>query len=646
MNRTLLWLCLAIALTGSNAQAASGIFLRGDCNANGSLELGDVVTNLNYQFVSGQVTCLDACDLNDDGLIGLDDVFYGLNFLFQSGPAPLSPTLACGPDTTEDDLNCLEFAVCSTTGLSLSAGDVTQDSVYIWVRSNFVGDVLVEVSTDAGFASTVDSFNLTIVDELQPNKMLVDGLTAGTQYFYRATANGLPVIGEFRTPAALGSNTGLRFGVSGDWRGELAPYPSIANTVERNLDFFLLHGDTVYADFPSPALQEPQAETLTEFRLKQREVYADSFGSNPWRALRSATAIFATIDDHEVTNDFAGGAATGTDPRFTFTTESFINETPLFNNGLQAFQENNPIADEFYGATGDPRTENRRKLYRNRTFGSDASIHVLDTRSFRDQQLPPVVNISDLTEVSQFLIAAFDPTRTLLGQAQLTDLTTDLAAAQAAGVTWKFVFVPEPIQNLGVLAGQDRFEGYAAERTFLLDFIETNGINNVVFVAADIHGQLINNLTYQLGPGQAQMTTGAFEISTGSVAFDAPFGPTVVALAAAAGLVTPPEVAFYESLPRPGQDAFIETLTNQQLALLAYDPIGLTGSPVNHTVEVGSFVNLHTYGWSEFEIDATTQELTVTTYGIDFYSEAELVADPTILERVPEVVSRFTVIPQ
>jgi len=44
--------------------------------------------------------------------------------------------------------------------------------------------------------------------------------------------------GAFRTAHADGLH-GLRFGVSGDWRGELRPYVSIANLPERDLDFFI-----------------------------------------------------------------------------------------------------------------------------------------------------------------------------------------------------------------------------------------------------------------------------------------------------------------------------------------------------------------------------------------------------------------------
>ena len=113
-------------------------------------------------------------------------------------------------------------------------------------------------------------------------------------------------------------------------------------------------------------------------------------------------------------------------------------------------------------------------------------------------------------------------------------------AAQKNNVTWKFVVLPEPIQNLGILGAGDRYEGYASERSELLGFIDEQAIKNVVFIAADIHGTVINDLSYQhrddvlkvlatVGNPLAapQRTTSAFEITTGSVAFDPAFGDAV-----------------------------------------------------------------------------------------------------------------------
>ncbi len=535
--------------------------------------------------------------------------------------------------------------------LSIAAGDTTQDSSVIWTKTEQADNVLIEYSTDSDFKTIVDSISVDISEPLIPVKQKINSLNPKTTYYYRATdSSNNVVIGKFRTPATVGNQVGLSFGVSGDWRGELAPYPAISNASTANLDFFIELGDTIYADFPSPAVNKSQAETLEEYRLKHQEVYgADRFGLNinTWQNLRSSTSIFATIDDHEVMNNFSGGANADSDDRFS-ENSGLINETQLFKNGLQAFAEYNPIEDLFYGVTGEPRTEGKRNLYRYRNFGSDASIFILDARSFRDKELPPA-DINDPNSIAQFLARSFDTSRTMLGQIQLDQLKLDLLDAQQNGVTWKFVIVPEPIQNLGLVGAGDRFEGYAAERTEILKFIKENGINNVVFVAADVHGTLVNNLTYQENPTSPQIETNAFEVTTGSVAFDAPLGTTVVAIAFQLGLLTEEQVIAYNSLPtNEAKDTFIETFTNNALdnLNLGYDHLGLQGSPINATLIIGNYLATHTFGWTKFDIDADTQKLTITTYGIDPYTQAQLESDPDgIINRTPQIVSQFQVNP-
>lgn len=547
----------------------------------------------------------------------------------------------------------------------VASGDTTRNSTVLWTRSTVKGQVTFEYSTDADFRTITGKVIATVTDPLQPVKVNIKGLDSNTKYFYRVTnAAGVKAGGEFETSASSGTQTGLRFGVSGDWRGELSPYPAISNADDSNLEFFVLHGDTIYADYESPVLPGvEQVRTLEEYRLKHSEVYGNRFNQNTWGDLRGKTSVLATIDDHEVINDFSGGALASSDPRFNDNTPGrLINDTQLFDNGMQAFQEYNPIQDEFYGNTGDNRTAGERKLYRSNTYGSDAATFVLDNRSFRDPGLSPVTDATNLNQVGQFLAGSFDPRRTMLGKQQLSDLKADLLKAEQNGVTWKFVMVPEPIQNLGIVAASDRFEGYAAERTEILKFVNQNNIKNVVFVAADIHGTLVNNLTYQEAPFGPQIATSAFEISTGSVAFDAPFGQTVVGLGAQLGLISPQQKAFYDSLPIAGdasdtsipndKDDFVEQLVNQQLAPLGYDPLGLdrnlaiANGKIDARLLQGDYVAAHTYGWTQFDIDPTTQKLTVTTYGIDPYTEAELLANPNaIIDRTPRIVSQFEVNP-
>jgi hypothetical protein len=51
-----------------------------------------------------------------------------------------------------------------------------------------------------------------------------------------------------------------------------------------------------------------------------------------------------------------------------------------------------------------------------------------------------------------------------------------------------------------------------------------------------------------------------------------------------------------------------------------------------------------TYGWTEFNIDATTRALQVTTYGLPSYTQAQINED--LLLTQPVAVSRFTVQPE
>jgi phosphodiesterase/alkaline phosphatase D-like protein len=545
----------------------------------------------------------------------------------------------------------------------LSSGDVDQDSAVLLAKLNAAGSVTFQVSTDAAFGTLLVNQVVAVADPLVPAKLqLTNGtLTAGTTYHWRALgADGEVETARFRTPDAVTVQNGFSMGVTGDWRGELAPYPAIKNAASAGLDLFVKLGDTIYADYASPAVNIPQAMTLADYRAKYNEVYSAQAGLDAWGNLHKTTPILVTIDDHEVINDFAGGAPASSDPRFG-TTTGLVNDTALYETGMTAFIEYNAIENRTYANTGAaPRTDGEKQLYRYSQQGKDAAVFVLDARSFRDEELAPAASLTDPAAIGNFLVAAANPTRTMLGAPQLAQLKADLLDAQAKGVLWKFVQLPEPIQNFGVLGAEDRYEGYSAERTELLKFIKTNNLTGVVFVAADIHGSVTNNLTYQDFPGGPQIATNAWEITTGSVAFDAPFGQTVGALAGAAGLLTPSQTAFYNSLPiAPDTDSslndkddFIKSLINQQVTPLGYDPIGLNNNLaqanglIDATLVTGDYLVTHGYGWTKFDVDATTSKLTVTTYGVPYYSAADAAANPaSIAALVPTLQAQFTVNP-
>ncbi len=88
-------------------------FLRGDCNNDGSADISDAVSNLDYQFVgSYQPPCVDACDYDDSNKVDVSDVIAGLSHLFLGTAAPSPPGLTCGEDPTDDEISCENFLLC------------------------------------------------------------------------------------------------------------------------------------------------------------------------------------------------------------------------------------------------------------------------------------------------------------------------------------------------------------------------------------------------------------------------------------------------------------------------------------------------------------------------------------------------------
>jgi len=568
----------------------------------------------------------------------------------------------------------------STLPNGVASGDTTQTSTVLWAHSMALGEVTFEYSAFDDFGIIDGHETVAVVDVSQPVKVEISGLIPGTQYYYRVIdAQNNTAIGQFRTPYGVGVSAGLRFGASGDWQ-QAPPFSSLKNAPARYLDFFIKLGDSIYADSETPALPGVvQARTLEDFRIKHGENLSSRFGSKVMALLNASTCILATIDDHEIVDNFAGGAVPGQSPDtsdvhplepplFTDTVD-FVNETQVYQDAMQAFQEYHPIRSERWDTPNDVLTHGKPKFYRKATYGSDATVVVLDARSFRDAPLPVVTNPFDANEVEAFLASTFTADRTMLGRAQMECLKNDLLDSQQDSITWKFVVIPEPIQNFGIISAEDRFEGYAAERTELLKFIHENNIENVVFIAGDSHGTIVNNLAYQeLLTGGTEDSVfvestpiSAFEVVTGPVAFfDALLGPSTVNLAASAGVLSPFLKAIYDRLPvapdidsAPNdKDDFLKSLINTQLDVLSYDPIGLnenaTGAEglIDSELLQGDYLACHTFGWAEFEIVPETQELLVTVYGVDAYSETDLLADPdSVINRGPRVVSQFMIRP-
>lgn len=96
------------------AVAPPVVWIRGDCNADGAVNISDAITTLDGLFGSTVLDqCQDACDSNDDGNFDISDAIFSLAFLFTGGPDPSAPFPDCGEDPTADTLpECVAFPAC------------------------------------------------------------------------------------------------------------------------------------------------------------------------------------------------------------------------------------------------------------------------------------------------------------------------------------------------------------------------------------------------------------------------------------------------------------------------------------------------------------------------------------------------------
>ncbi len=303
-------------------------------------------------------------------------------------------------------------------------------SALVWHRLRERGRLHVEYATEADFAGAERTPAVDVVDATDHTvTVALDGLAPGREYFYRAVVESTGTrgpMGRFRTaPAAAGEFT---FAFSGDLESGHQPFRLLDRIARHEPSFFLLLGDTMYADVPRAQF----TPTLAHYRAKHRENRDDSHLAR----LLAACGTFAMWDDHEVQNDFNGNS-------------------PYIAEGRQAFREYWPVRGEGGEAT---------VLYRRFAWGPGADFFVLDCRQYRSPQRD-----------------ADGPGKTMLGARQKAWLKERLRASRAP---FKFVLSSVPLHGPW---GPDRWAGYARERDELLAFVRSERIRGVVVLSADVH---------------------------------------------------------------------------------------------------------------------------------------------------------------
>jgi hypothetical protein len=94
-------------------RAPSVLFVRGDPNCDGRVNIADAVFLLSYLFAEGAPpSCSDAADANDDEALDLSDAVAVLSHLFAGTGDPPLPFPGCGADPAGEALGCDLFPPC------------------------------------------------------------------------------------------------------------------------------------------------------------------------------------------------------------------------------------------------------------------------------------------------------------------------------------------------------------------------------------------------------------------------------------------------------------------------------------------------------------------------------------------------------
>jgi len=111
LGRCLTLLCV-LGLTTHGWGGGSTPFIRGRVNTDAGFNIADTVYLLAFLTGQGDLTCLDAADVNDDGAVNIVDPVYTLHVFFAAHAPPPAPFPSCGLDPTPDGLGCDSFNTC------------------------------------------------------------------------------------------------------------------------------------------------------------------------------------------------------------------------------------------------------------------------------------------------------------------------------------------------------------------------------------------------------------------------------------------------------------------------------------------------------------------------------------------------------
>jgi alkaline phosphatase D len=443
--------------------------------------------------------------------------------------------------------------------LGVASGDPLPDAVVIWTR--LVADPLDAASMPArsvrvGWEMAIDARFSRVVrrgtavarpEEAHSVHVDVRGLTPASDYFYRfRTDRFVSPVGRTRTTAAAGAALGaLRFGVVNCQDFQNGYWPAYTHLADEDLDFVLHVGDYIYEYDPSSVFADrrhttPQTPGLDQLRTLSdyRNRHAQYKGDPALQAAHAAFPWIVTWDDHETENNYAGlvdeiddEGARHQDPA-VFATQR--------DAAYRAYWEHQPLRRRY-----SPGSDSYR-LFRRFDFGTLVRMHVLDTRQYRTDQPGGFSGDFGLTGAGT---ANVDGTMTGATQEHWLSKGLRESGARYNAITQQVMMNRTRFPNFTgpvppVIANLDQWDGYAPQRTRILNSLVDDRIANPVVLSGDIHSTWFSDLKTDFDDLSSPTAAVEFVAPSISSSFPAAFDPVLKAVNPSLN----PQVRYFDGL--------------------------------------------------------------------------------------------------
>ncbi|KAI2507715.1 PhoD-like phosphatase [Fragilaria crotonensis] len=366
-------------------------------------------------------------------------------------------------------------------------GECTETSVVIWHRDELglqrppkIVFWPAQESSEAG-AKAASTVSVSVnPDADYTSQTTLTNLTPNTRYNYKIGDR----LGSFKTPGSASCSFVFGSCIGGQGYGRNAEgspdgegFPIFETALHLKPDFWLLNGDSIYADDSiaeesrNPWNKGSKFVTQNGVRIMPAVTKLEGFRGRYKYHLEDKTyseflrncPTYTNWDDHEILDNFG---------------QKLLRETglgQLFDEGRQAFLE-------YWPRIAPPEEPNR--IYKKFSWGPHVEVFILDSRSYRDVHTLIGDNI---TPTMQYI----------MGSEQRAWLQDGLSQSKK---TWKIIATSVPLSYPTGWPSPDKdgYDGWSngknglpggpeLELLTVFEHIRNEGVENVVFLAGDVH---------------------------------------------------------------------------------------------------------------------------------------------------------------